>query len=539
MLLLSTGVRTVLSALFGAYLDKRELQHALPAEVGHEPGTDGELWLDYVADLGDGFHSTYSVAYLLAQPELDLDGRRLPRGQVLVMGGDQVYPTASGEAYEDRCKGPYKAALPAQPADGPAPTLYAVPGNHDWYDGLTAFLRLFVKIKTDHLGGWQLAQSRSYFAVELPQNWWLFAIDIQSGAYVDDPQLLYFEQAAKRLGPDDRLIVVVPKPTWVHAVDRPKAYDTVDYFLRTIVDPTRARVRLLLAGDLHHYARYAGPDRQLITCGGGGAYLYPTHHLPERITVPPPDTLVRRASKSREYGLAGRFPSKERSQRYGWHVFTRLPWRNPGFAALIGIVHTLLMLAMVGVFHQASGSALRLFSIPLAVMVVMTVVGAVVFAKPPSAGGKRHVRHWLLGIGHGLAHLGLAGLGTWAWLTLPFVDWAWPAPLAAAAVIYGPLVSLVGSELVAAYLLVAAAFRVNVNELFAGQGIDDAKSFLRLHIARDGSLTVYPVAVDTICRAWTPDPDAPADRPWLTPAQPLRPRLAEPPITISRDGEVQ
>jgi hypothetical protein len=545
MLLLSTGLRALLSALFGAYLDKRELQHALPDGVNDEPGTDGELWLDYVADLGDGFHGTYSIAYLLAQPHLDVDGGaaegggssavRLPRGQVLLMGGDQVYPTASAEAYEDRCKGPYTAALPVPPADGPPPTLYAVPGNHDWYDGLTAFLRLFVKMRADHFGGWRLAQNRSYFAIRLPQNWRLFAIDIQSGAYVDDPQLLYFEKAARELGPDDRVILVVPTPSWVQAVDRPKAYDTVDYFLRTILDPTGAQVKVMLAGDLHHYARYAGPDRQLVTCGGGGAYLYPTHHLPERIAVPPTDTLVRRASTSKEYDLAGRFPSKQRSRRYAWSVFLRLPWRNPGFAALIGTVHALLMLAMVGVSHKASGSALRLFSIPLAVMVVLTMLGAVLFAKPPTAGGKRHVRHWLLGIGHGLVHLGLAGLGTWVWLMLPFVDWAWPAPLAATAVIYGPVVSLLGSGLVAAYLLVAGAFGVNLNELFSSQGIDDAKCFLRLHIARDGSLTIYPVAVDTICRKWTPAPDAPADSSWLVPAQPLRPRLAEPPIHLPRD----
>ena len=69
-------------------------------------GPDGGLWLDYVADLGDGFDATYSVAYLLAQPELTVDGHRLPRAQTLVMGGDQVYPSASYEAYEDRCKGP-------------------------------------------------------------------------------------------------------------------------------------------------------------------------------------------------------------------------------------------------------------------------------------------------------------------------------------------------------------------------------------------------------------------------------------------------
>lgn len=91
--------------LFGAYLDKRELQNALDARIGTQIGPDGGLWLDYVADLGDGFDATYSVAYLLAQPELTVDGHRLPRAQTLVMGGDQVYPSAAYEAYEDRCKG--------------------------------------------------------------------------------------------------------------------------------------------------------------------------------------------------------------------------------------------------------------------------------------------------------------------------------------------------------------------------------------------------------------------------------------------------
>ena len=67
---------------------------------------------------------------------------------MLVMGGDQVYPTASNAAYEDRCKGPYQAALPEPPPNG-SPTLYAVPGNHDWYDGLTAFLRLFARRRVD------------------------------------------------------------------------------------------------------------------------------------------------------------------------------------------------------------------------------------------------------------------------------------------------------------------------------------------------------------------------------------------------------
>jgi hypothetical protein len=350
---------------------------------------------------------------------------------------------------------------------------------------------------------------------------------------VDDPQLLYFEQAAKRLGPDDRLIVVVPKPSWVQAADRPKAYDTVDYFLRTVVDPTRAQVKLLLAGDLHHYARYAGPDRQLITCGGGGAYLYPTHRLPARIEVPPPDTLARKASRTRTYELAGRYPDAARSRRYGWGIFGRLPLRNPGFATLVGGLHTLLMLAMAGVAAQRMGATeQRLFSVPLAIMLVVTLLGAVLFAKPPTASGKRNARHWILGISHGIAHIALAAAGTWAWLQLPMYEWPWPWPVAAAAVLYWPVIGLVGTELVAAYLLVAGAFGVNLNELFAGQGIDDAKSFLRLHVAADGALTVYPVAVDRICRKWRANPAGGRADPWVEPEQPLRARLAEPPFTL-------
>ena len=97
--LAGTAVRVVLSTQFGAYLDKRELQNALPASVFAEHADADELWFDYVADLGDGFNATYSIAYLLAQPELTVDGHTLPRGRMLIMGGDQVYPTASGQQY--------------------------------------------------------------------------------------------------------------------------------------------------------------------------------------------------------------------------------------------------------------------------------------------------------------------------------------------------------------------------------------------------------------------------------------------------------
>src|SRR5690242_6263825 len=90
-----TAVQVVLSAQFGAYLDKRELQSALPARSYSIGAGERELWFDFVADIGDGFNATYSIAYLLGQASLPLAGTDLPRGQVLVLGGDEVYPTAS------------------------------------------------------------------------------------------------------------------------------------------------------------------------------------------------------------------------------------------------------------------------------------------------------------------------------------------------------------------------------------------------------------------------------------------------------------
>lgn len=528
LLLLSTGLRTLLHILFGAYLDKRELQNALDDDVfDHSATATGDIWVDYVADLGDGFDATYSVAYLLSQDELEVDGERLPRGRVLLMGGDQVYPVASGDDYENRMKGPYRAALPEAPAGEPRPTLYALPGNHDWYDGLTAFLRLFARRKDGHIGGWRTGQRRSYFAIKLPGNWWVFAVDEQFGAYIDDPQLLYFEKAAERVGPDDRVILMTPSPTWVKAREDPDAYDAVDYFVRTILGPTQARVRVLVSGDLHHYARFSGEDRELITCGGGGAYTLGTENMPDHLMVPPPKTLSRSASRSRRYERRATYPDTAASHRLGWGVFHRVPRRNKGFASLLGIIHTLTMLAMAGAASQG-GNIQRLFSIPLVLMLVLIMAGTVLFAKPE---GK--LRHLVFGVVHGLVQIALAAAGTWVWLQLPFRDWPWPGPLAVAAVAYGPLIALVATQLLALYLVVASRFDVNLNELYAGQGIEEAKSFLRMHVAADGTLTIHPIGVDTICREWVADPDGDPHSSWLRPATPLAPHRVEPPIELT------
>jgi hypothetical protein len=73
-----------------------------------------------MADCGDGFNSSYQIARVLAQPQLEVDWtedfmetnplkqkctkRILPRGQALVIGGDLAYPRPEPQIYEVQIK---------------------------------------------------------------------------------------------------------------------------------------------------------------------------------------------------------------------------------------------------------------------------------------------------------------------------------------------------------------------------------------------------------------------------------------------------
>jgi len=76
-------------------------------------------------------------------------------------------------------------------------------------------------------------------------------------------------------------------------------------------------------------------------------------------------------------------------------------------------------------------------------------------------------------------------------------------------------------------------FDVNVNELFAAQGIVDTKSFLRMHFAPDGSLTIYAIGVDRVSRRWRANPAAPPHAPWIEPVDPVRYKLVDDPVRLA------
>jgi hypothetical protein len=251
------------------------------------------------------------------------------------------------------------------------------------------------------------------------------------------------------------------------------------------------------------------------------------------LTVPPARSRVRNASPSLDFTKRATFPTAAASRRFAAGVFHRLPARNFGFTTMIGLVHLLLMLGYSNAMQRiGSGVTRSLVTIPLVVMIVV-VLGATVAFAMPSNGEARGLKHWLLGSGHGLAHLALGYGGARLWIELPMHDWLFPLPLLAAVLTYLPPVMLASSLVVGLYLLVASTLDVNVNELFAAQGIVDAKSFLRMHIAGDGSLTIYPIGVDRAGRKWRANPDAAPHEPWIEPQEEIRYRLADGPVKIS------
>src|SRR5688572_30254547 len=164
--LAKTGVEVAISTVFGRHSDQR-LVEAMASGDRKEPpyydytyfysddGADtckpdetrhrNSIWLDYVGDVGDGWNSTYAVAYNLTQ-DLSFDTTATKRGDVLIFGGDEVYPTASRQVYNERLLIPYQTATRSRGEwrdAGPFAHVFAIPGNHDWYDSLVAFTRLF------------------------------------------------------------------------------------------------------------------------------------------------------------------------------------------------------------------------------------------------------------------------------------------------------------------------------------------------------------------------------------------------------------
>ncbi len=82
-----------------------------------------EISVALLGDTGEGDGSQYAVVPGLLTETGDCE--------FMFIVSDVVYPAGGIDEYEDKFYRPYK--------DYPGP-VYAVPGNHDWYDDLTGFM---------------------------------------------------------------------------------------------------------------------------------------------------------------------------------------------------------------------------------------------------------------------------------------------------------------------------------------------------------------------------------------------------------------
>jgi hypothetical protein len=563
--------RVIVSDLFGQYADRRLIVAALDAVPDKElveraqqfmpgnpneevwtltPDADGAIWIDFVADLGDGFDATYAIACLLAQETLTVGGHLTRRGQILLMGGDEVYPTASREAYHKKLRDPYDWAFPdPHPELIKGPPVYAIPGNHDWYDGLVVFLAQFSRKEHLHLGGWRSHQRRSYFALQVTPKWWIWAMDAQLGDDVDQPQKEYFLAIAKAMPDDANIILCGPEPGWLYTLRQGKSLGVIDYVgWQALNKSKRMNVPLVLSGDTHHYSRYVGNDgvTQFITSGGGGAFLHPTHQLAPTIDLDrEKDGIYWLGGRVKKLILAtdpntqsgkpakeARYPTRDESLSMLAGNF-KFAFLNPWFMLVLGVCYWLLGLVAV---HLGWDSVYIVFFTLLA--------GFWAYTKKQEGGGfKVGLVSFANAIVHSLAVFWLAGFFSRlndndAWrdrLAWPIFSWV---PFAAEMIVVGGFVAAI---LFGIYLYISSRWlNLNHNDAFSAMRLDSHRHFLRMRI-KDDEVTLYPIGLDRVPtraewrfneeKAGSPAPVYVPDR-GPDPDPDLDPHLIEGPIVV-------
>lgn len=254
-----------------------------------------------IGDTGEGDDPQYAVVPGFLKVGQDTD--------FAVVASDVIYPVGSADDYGTNFFRPYR--------DYRAP-IYAIPGNHDWYEGLGAFMRVFCDDApplppetaprpvsrawirnllwhrpraTDgqHLDeARQLRSAPAQQAVQ-PGPYWavdagpLRIIGIDTGLLgtIDAEQGAWLREVSK--GPRPK-ILITGSPLYVDGEHHPctieGGHGTVDDIVR---DPEHHYVAAI-GGDIHNYQRYPvqvdGRTIQYVVAGGGGAFMHATHTIP-------------------------------------------------------------------------------------------------------------------------------------------------------------------------------------------------------------------------------------------------------------------
>jgi hypothetical protein len=269
-------------------------------------GVDGSGDFSFlvIGDPGEGDASQYS----LISSYLKLGLRE--KVKFLVVSSDVIYPAGSMHDYEANFYLPFQ---------GFAKPIYAIPGNHDWFDALEGFNANFLepkaaraaleaRVDADHgltstneqrieglLAG--AARLRQFYAVDVAKQravffelqtdgFALLAIDTGILRTVDERQWAWIERALERSA-GKFVMAIVGHPRIAGGYDIPptaeggNVSESTDNFAALYQLLAKHNVRIAMAGDTHDFEYYkerigntenARVMHHFVN-GGGGAYL--------------------------------------------------------------------------------------------------------------------------------------------------------------------------------------------------------------------------------------------------------------------------
>ncbi len=541
--------------------DPRELWTGVFEAEDHttEAGPDGEFWFDFLSDTGDGGNATYTVARAVQADAMEnREHQRCPRGRVLFLGGDLSYPGASAYEYQYRFLEMFEGARTTQGADAGGRSSYAIAQNHDWFDSLSTFKRYFVDRDNGEVFGLRTPQKRSYFATRLPQGWWVLGFDFALTGDLDRAQY----EAFRRLAGDkingatnpehvmvsgDQLILIYPEPYWTRPLGdgAPDGYPRRYQRLESILEAKGLRIRMRMAGDVHHYSREASasPDPTtadlLVTCGSGGAFLHPTHAvslsqpkvrqvLSDPYAISPElghATFIGTGSSETDTAAAYTarcvYPAPEVSRALGRHIWWSLfkfAWNSldpRGGPWLRGVVQGNLMFPLL--LGLAYAAAYGLACSDGARLAVWAAIVGMCFSLSKDEPGK--LARWL----SPLAHAGLQlGAMWWVGQLVSHGDGRGSAAAVCSAAGFSrigavlacaALGTAVGGLIAGVYFWGMARCGLMWNNAFSPLACEDYKGFLRFRLDANGDLTGYFFGCDAVPKQWALNQPGPEQSP--------------------------
>ena len=260
-----------------------------------------ELSFIVLGDTGEGDHSQYYVIPPLRAVWDDAD--------FVFLCSDVIYPAGDVNEYDN------KFFWACQGFKGP---IYAIPGNHDWYDGLHGFMRHFCGAKAEarpparpvgnalqraarwatwrrtsrpdearieQMYSWRASPEQAcdqpgpYFAIEAGE-FLLVALDTGIIGTIDEGQGAWLRDVSRI---DKPKILLTGKPLYVDARRKETPIEGGGTVNEIVSNPDNDYVAVI-GGDIHNYQRYPvqvdGRTIQHIVCGAGGAYTHATHLIP-------------------------------------------------------------------------------------------------------------------------------------------------------------------------------------------------------------------------------------------------------------------